>query len=191
MPRSRRHSFTREQVDHIGDRDGWRCVYCGNRGWVADHVHPVKEGGQSIIANGVISCVPCNNKKGSRLDVRYITVAFQHLLGKGEDLGWTDRLRKRRLPDVQYIVSKDAKVAKVLRRKVSYHVVSRPPIRFHGRPQGIVLTCRECQNIYHYERMRQWDFFCSQVCRNIWCTRWKKHHDISNKVRYRKLLRHF
>jgi 5-methylcytosine-specific restriction endonuclease McrA len=50
-------------------RDGWRCVYCGERGGrlTLDHVVPRSRGGHSVWENVVTSCAPCNLRKGNRL----------------------------------------------------------------------------------------------------------------------------
>jgi 5-methylcytosine-specific restriction endonuclease McrA len=50
-------------------RDGWRCVYCGDRNTrlTLDHVVPRSRGGNSVWENVVTSCAPCNLRKGNRL----------------------------------------------------------------------------------------------------------------------------
>ena len=50
-------------------RDGWRCVYCGDRSGrlTLDHVIPRSRGGGSVWENVVTSCAPCNLRKGNRL----------------------------------------------------------------------------------------------------------------------------
>jgi 5-methylcytosine-specific restriction endonuclease McrA len=50
-------------------RDGWRCVYCGERSGrlTLDHVVPRSRGGNSAWENVVTSCAPCNLRKGNRL----------------------------------------------------------------------------------------------------------------------------
>jgi 5-methylcytosine-specific restriction endonuclease McrA len=46
---------------------GYVCVYCGQDATTADHVIPIKAGGDPIDqSNLVASCVACNSKKGSR-----------------------------------------------------------------------------------------------------------------------------
>lgn len=65
--RKRAVKFSRENVYA---RDNGRCQYCSNK--VArpeatyDHVVPRSQGGQTTWTNIVISCVPCNQKKGGR-----------------------------------------------------------------------------------------------------------------------------
>lgn len=50
-------------------RDGFRCMYCGERPpavvLVVDHVVPVKEGGTNEIDNLLTSCQTCNGGKGA------------------------------------------------------------------------------------------------------------------------------
>jgi 5-methylcytosine-specific restriction endonuclease McrA len=50
-------------------RDGWRCVYCGDRSGrlTLDHVVPKSRGGEAVWENVVTSCAPCNLRKGNRL----------------------------------------------------------------------------------------------------------------------------
>ncbi len=43
------------------------CVYCGAPYDTADHVHPRKHGGLSLIGNLVPACLRCNQKKGALL----------------------------------------------------------------------------------------------------------------------------
>ena len=113
--------------DQIGVRDDWTCVYCGRRASIVDHVYPRRHGGKAILENGVIACASCNQKKGGRLDVRYITIAFKHLLEKGANLGWTDTIRKGSVPDVRPRVRKKKAVAKILPPEVPRNVAPRPP----------------------------------------------------------------
>jgi 5-methylcytosine-specific restriction endonuclease McrA len=46
---------------------GYVCVYCGQDATTADHVIPIKAGGDPVDqSNLVASCVACNSRKGSR-----------------------------------------------------------------------------------------------------------------------------
>jgi 5-methylcytosine-specific restriction endonuclease McrA len=46
---------------------GYVCVYCGQDATTADHVIPIKSGGDPVDqSNLVASCVACNSRKGSR-----------------------------------------------------------------------------------------------------------------------------
>ncbi len=62
-------------------RDSYRCQYCGMGQTTAelsiDHVIPRCRGGKTTWENCVLSCIPCNVKKGSRLlkEVRMRLVA--------------------------------------------------------------------------------------------------------------------
>src|SRR3954451_11437604 len=49
-------------------RDNWRCVYCGTSAGrlTLDHVVPRSRGGDSVWADVVTSCAPCNLRKGHR-----------------------------------------------------------------------------------------------------------------------------
>lgn len=54
-------------------RDHWTCQYCGspvNRTTATiDHIIPKSRGGESSWSNCVTSCLKCNSKKGSKIDV--------------------------------------------------------------------------------------------------------------------------
>lgn len=66
VPRPR-VKFTRSNV-YLRDRH--RCQYCGHTASVADltldHVLPRSRGGRTTWRNIVVSCVPCNARKGDR-----------------------------------------------------------------------------------------------------------------------------
>jgi 5-methylcytosine-specific restriction endonuclease McrA len=51
-------------------RDGFRCQYCGRKRNTADlsidHVVPRSRGGRTTWENCVLSCIPCNVRKGNR-----------------------------------------------------------------------------------------------------------------------------
>lgn len=107
--RKRVVKFSRENVYA---RDNGRCQYCATKVSRAegtyDHVTPRAQGGQTNWTNIVISCVPCNQKKGGRTpeqakmhllsqpvkpkklpDTVRLTFTYQ----KGMPLGWRNWLR--------------------------------------------------------------------------------------------------
>lgn len=47
-------------------RDGRRCRYCRTRTgpFHIDHIFPVSRGGESILSNLAVACLPCNRSKG-------------------------------------------------------------------------------------------------------------------------------
>ena len=48
-------------------RDGYTCYYCGDEATQTDHVVSLKDGGDPIsLDNLVSSCARCNNRKGAR-----------------------------------------------------------------------------------------------------------------------------
>jgi len=55
---------------NIFARDGWICQYCGGNfkhgKMNIDHVMPKSRGGKTTWKNTVSSCIPCNDKKGSK-----------------------------------------------------------------------------------------------------------------------------
>lgn len=52
----------------VFERDGFACVYCGDRPSTlhVDHIHPVVLGGTSALGNLATACKPCNSSKGAR-----------------------------------------------------------------------------------------------------------------------------
>lgn len=87
-----RSGWNRGVANAIWDRDEGCCVYCGGYASVIDHIFPVKAGGPTIKANGVLACGRCNYRKAAKLNIDQITRAFFHLLNKGESLEWIDKL---------------------------------------------------------------------------------------------------
>jgi 5-methylcytosine-specific restriction endonuclease McrA len=59
----------RAQRARILERDGYRCVYCGevfpDEQLTLDHVEPRMRGGDSSEGNLVTACLACNAAKGS------------------------------------------------------------------------------------------------------------------------------
>ena len=55
----------------LSERDGHRCAYCAKKDerLECDHVVPKTRGGSDSLANRVLACRPCNQKKGAQ-DVR-------------------------------------------------------------------------------------------------------------------------
>ena len=55
---------------NIFERDNWRCQYCGTKPSKTDlnldHILPRSKGGKTTWDNIVVSCFPCNSKKGSK-----------------------------------------------------------------------------------------------------------------------------
>jgi len=53
-----------------------RCAYCGarigKRGGSLDHLTPVSRGGADAVGNLVLSCKPCNDRKGPRTATEYV-----------------------------------------------------------------------------------------------------------------------
>ena len=48
-------------------RDGFVCHYCGQDATTADHIIPIKAGGDPVsLDNMVACCITCNSRKGSR-----------------------------------------------------------------------------------------------------------------------------
>ena len=74
-----------------------KCVYCGGKYEVDDHVIPIAHGGVNRQDNLVPSCNNCNFSKGSSLNPSYLIKAFKYL----ETLGahWTDWVEVRDLKD--------------------------------------------------------------------------------------------
>jgi 5-methylcytosine-specific restriction endonuclease McrA len=79
----------------IFSRDEHRCQYCGKKHTPKqlniDHVVPRSRGGGSTWKNLVLSCIPCNTRKGSRTPEE----ARMQLLRKPFEPHWTQVARRR------------------------------------------------------------------------------------------------
>lgn len=66
----RRKRVVRFSRENIWIRDGGKCQYCGlscsRDGFTYDHVVPKIQGGKTVWDNIVMSCYPCNKRKGGR-----------------------------------------------------------------------------------------------------------------------------
>lgn len=52
----------------IFERDGWACLYCGNKKKLEiDHVYPLSLGGSDGPENLQTLCAPCNRSKGAKV----------------------------------------------------------------------------------------------------------------------------
>ena len=76
----------------IWERDGGRCVYCGNHAEQIDHVVPTSRGGPNIKANKVCVCRACNAHKYNKLEQDALTRAIFWLLQHDEDMSWLDNI---------------------------------------------------------------------------------------------------
>ena len=64
--------INREIRSAVYERDGYRCVICGEAsGITLDHILPVVEGGSDEIKNLQTLCYPCNYKKGGNLQLSF------------------------------------------------------------------------------------------------------------------------
>lgn len=57
----------------VYERDGYRCVYCGNDDpdqLTIDHVQPLTARGRNHYSNMVTACSGCNHEKRDRTDVK-------------------------------------------------------------------------------------------------------------------------
>jgi len=67
VPKKKAIKFSRRNV-YIRDRG--KCQYCGSKvalnDFTYDHVTPRAQGGKTSWENVVVSCVPCNQRKGGR-----------------------------------------------------------------------------------------------------------------------------
>ncbi|MCD6371183.1 MAG: HNH endonuclease [Candidatus Aenigmarchaeota archaeon] len=51
------------------ERDGWKCVYCGdNKNLQIDHIIPFSKGGTTNLDNLQTICKKCNSKKRAKID---------------------------------------------------------------------------------------------------------------------------
>jgi 5-methylcytosine-specific restriction endonuclease McrA len=83
-------AFNTELIKYVIARDEGTCVYCGNPGFVVDHVIPSSKGGPSIRSNAVCTCKKCNYIKRDKLEINVLTRAIFWLSTHGEDTSWMD-----------------------------------------------------------------------------------------------------
>lgn len=58
-----------EEIERIGEVQGWRCRICGKpirAGWEVDHVLALARGGRHEVGNLQLLCGGCNRRKGCR-----------------------------------------------------------------------------------------------------------------------------
>lgn len=60
----------------VWERDGNICLYCEDEltydSWHMDHFVPISRGGKHSMANCVVSCQPCNNRKANKMPEEFI-----------------------------------------------------------------------------------------------------------------------
>ena len=94
------------------------CVYCGQTGvpLEIDHVKPRSRGGSDRASNLVVSCVGCNEEKGSQ--------PVEEFVGDKEKLRWIEKRKDETLKDIGAMNSIRWKVGEALGEvglPVSYH----------------------------------------------------------------------
>lgn len=84
--------FYSSLAEKIFERDGGKCIYCGDYAGEIDHVIPACDGGPNIRSNGVSCCKRCNHIKRRRGECeRFLSRAIFWLMEKGEDIEWMDK----------------------------------------------------------------------------------------------------
>lgn len=92
-----RTNFNSSLMDEVWERDGGKCIYCGEPAQQIDHVVPRSKGGKGIRANAVCACLKCNSKKKGNLQIDFITRGLFYLATVGENTDWVDRVGEKRL----------------------------------------------------------------------------------------------
>ncbi|MEB3826339.1 HNH endonuclease, partial [Phormidium sp. CCY1219] len=72
-----------------------------------DHFHPKSKGGSDRVSNLVLSCVPCNQKKGAELPINFLN-------GKPDLLAAIEKQRKQPLADAAAVNATRWKLKEVL-----------------------------------------------------------------------------
>jgi len=61
----------------ILQRDQWTCFYCMQPATTVDHVIPIKDGGDPLAYDNLVSsCSTCNSRKGSRSQGVFLAQTF-------------------------------------------------------------------------------------------------------------------
>ena len=66
--------FTAADIQRIGDRQKWKCHWCGKptkQRYHIDHLIPLAKGGSNWPSNLVIACAGCNQSKGATDPIDY------------------------------------------------------------------------------------------------------------------------
>ena len=92
----------------IGDRQHWRCVYCDrdiSKRASVDHIVPIDQGGTSDPENLQLTCLRCNQSKGTLSDAEYrvkltnIQVALARRDERAQVAGWSSYAAEREFYD--------------------------------------------------------------------------------------------
>ena len=82
---SKRKPLSKNLRFEVFKRDSFKCQYCGQEApdviLNADHINPVKNGGDNNIINLITSCFSCNSGKSARL------LSDNHIVKKQKNLG--------------------------------------------------------------------------------------------------------
>ena len=64
----RNRNITEDVKDSVWNRDGGKCIQCGdNENLEFDHIIPFSEGGSNTKRNIQLLCQPCNRKKSNKI----------------------------------------------------------------------------------------------------------------------------
>lgn len=89
------------------------CVYCGDIGYVIDHVMPYSKGGPTVKGNLVLACYSCNMRKGGRVIIKYLVRGLYWLLCMGENLDW---IQDSSIRDFSIYDGRDVKLDKAVEK---------------------------------------------------------------------------
>ena len=97
MPGTSRHIPDHLFFDVL-DRDGWRCVYCGDELFYdddeeddnveIDHKIPWADGGPTVLNNLQSTCGHCNARKGRKTDAEYRHYIQRYGIEDEDDDDW-------------------------------------------------------------------------------------------------------
>jgi 5-methylcytosine-specific restriction endonuclease McrA len=101
--------FGDEVREYLLEKFNRTCVYCGTKEgpFNLDHFHPKSKGGSDRVSNLVLSCVPCNQKKGAELPINFLN-------GKPDLLAAIEKQRKQPLADAAAVNATRWKLKEVL-----------------------------------------------------------------------------
>jgi hypothetical protein len=101
--------FGYEVREYLLEKFNRTCVYCGTKEgpFNLDHFHPKSKGGSDRVSNLVLSCVPCNQKKGAELPINFLN-------GKPDLLAAIEKQRKQPLADAAAVNATRWKLKEVL-----------------------------------------------------------------------------
>lgn len=158
-----RAKVTPQMRKEIGDRQEWRCVYCFrdiSKRASPDHIVPLEHGGDSTLENVQLTCLRCNQSKGTLTDAEYrvkinrIQQALHRKDLQAVDLGFdsyddmTQRLGECLGTVVGLLLWADSKEARCPWCGGATKIAGKHDDIGFGSPDSVVFRCPTCRRMF-------------------------------------------